>query len=57
MVGHHGFERYLNQWIRYRKEMSSYREKFVEGIIFPRIEVIIPYVVVPTKLVRQVEDR
>ena len=57
MVGRHGFERCLKHWMRYRKDMSSYREEFVEGIILPRIEVIIPYVVAPIKLVRQVEDR
>jgi hypothetical protein len=57
MVGRHGLERCLKHWMRYREDMLSYREEFVKGIIFPRVEVAIPYAVSAIKLVRQVEDR
>ena len=57
MLGLKGLEKAMTIWENHNSKFESYSDPVVEGIIFPRIEVVIPYPVFYSKFVNQIEDR
>jgi hypothetical protein len=56
-TGKEGLQSAMNFWKKFSTGMEEYDDPVVNGIIYPRVEVVLSTAVKPLKYVTQIEDR